>query len=109
MKKYHVIRSVLGGSDVYDENGNQVGYSLPSVLGGGEDFYDMQGNPVGQTFDDEYGMADFLGVGNDAYGVMDNEIMMGRNAWMNGDPFEQPESPDGFVTGDDFGSDPGWE
>lgn len=109
MKKYHVIRSVLGGSDVYDENGKQVGYSLPGILGGGEDFYDMQGNPVGQTFDDEYGMADFLGSGNDAYGVMDNEIMMGRNAWMNGDPFEQTEPPEGFGSGDDFGSDPGWE
>ena len=109
MKKYHVIRSALGGSDVYDENGTRVGYSLPSVLGGGEDFYDMQGNPVGQTFDDEYGMADFLGVGNDAYGVMDNEIMMGRNAWMKGDPFEQPEAPDGFGAGDYLGSDPVWD
>ncbi|MCR5566467.1 MAG: hypothetical protein K6F61_06415 [Clostridiales bacterium] len=109
MKRYHVIKSVLGGSDVYDENGNQVGYSLPSVLGGGEDFYDMQGNPVGQTFDDEYGMADFLGVGNNTYGVMDNEILMGRNAWLNGDPFEQTDAPDGFGAGDDFGSDPGWD
>jgi hypothetical protein len=36
-------------------------------------------------------MSDFVGVGNDSYGVMDQEILMGRNAWMNGDPFEQEE------------------
>ena len=67
MKRYHLIKGVLGGSDVYDENGRQVGYSLPSILGDGEDFYDMEGNAVGMSFDDEYGGA-FVGVGNDSYG-----------------------------------------
>ena len=52
MDRFHVIRHPLGGSDIFDESGKQVGYSLPSVLGGGEDFYDMDGNPVGQSFDD---------------------------------------------------------
>ena len=55
MKRYHLIRGVLGGSDVYDESGQQVGYSLPSILGDGEDFYDMEGNPVGQSFDSAFG------------------------------------------------------
>ena len=90
MKRYHLIKGVFGGSDVYDENGNQVGYSLPSVLGDGEDFFDMNGNPAGQSFDDQYGMADFVGFGNDSYGVMDREIMMGQDAWLNGDPFSDP-------------------
>ena len=93
MDRYHIIKGVFGGSDVYDSEGKQVGYSLPSVLGGGEDFYDMNGNPVGQTFDDEHGMSDFVGFGNNSYGVMDQEIMMGRNAWLNGDPFRQEENP----------------
>ena len=92
--RYHIIKGVFGGSDVYDSEGKQVGYSLPGVLGGGEDFYDMNGNPVGQTFDDEYGMSDFIGLGNNTYGVMDQEIMMGRNAWLNGDPFGKEEEPE---------------
>ena len=46
MKRYHLIRGVLGGSDVYDESGQQVGYSLPSILGDEEDFYDMEGNAI---------------------------------------------------------------
>ena len=96
MDRYHVIRHPLGGSDIYDSDGKQVGYSLPGILGDGEDFYDMNSNAVGQSFDDGYGMSDFIGFGNDSYGVMDQEIMMGRNAWLNGDPFRQEESPDGF-------------
>ena len=36
MGNYHLIRSVFGGSDVYDDSGRQVGYSLLSVLGGTE-------------------------------------------------------------------------
>ena len=93
MKRYHLIRGVLGGSDVYDESGRQVGYSLPSVLGDGEDFYDMEGNPVGMSFDDESG-GDFMGVGNGSYGMLDREILMGRNAWLNGDPFAKQEEPE---------------
>ena len=88
MGRYHVIKNALGGSDVFDADGNQVGYSLPAILGGGEDFFDMNGTPVGQSFDDPYGMSDFIGVGNDSYGFMDQEMMMGRNAWLEGDPFE---------------------
>ena len=100
MDRFHVIRHPLGGSDVYDSSGKQVGYSLPSVLGGGEDFYDMAGNPVGQTFDDEFGGADFIGVGNDSCGYMDQEIVMGRNGWLHGDPFEQKQEPDYSGLGD---------
>ena len=92
MKRYHLIKGVLGGSDVYDENGRQVRYSLPSILGDGEDFYDMEGNAVGMSFDDEYG-GDFVGVGNDSYGLMDQEILMGQNAWLHGDPFAKEEEP----------------
>ncbi len=116
MDRFHVIRHPLGGSDIYDASGKQVGYSLPSVLGGGEDFYDMDGNPVGQSFDDAYGMADFIGVGNDSYGYMDQEIIMGRNAWLHGDPFQREEEPgldglggpDPFGAGDGFDSGPDW-
>ena len=97
MDRYHIIRHPLGGSDIYDENGNRVGYSLPSILGGGEDFYDMNGTPVGQSFDDEYGMSDFIGTDNNTYGVLDQEILMGRNAWLNGDPFREENT----------GTDPG--
>ena len=105
MDRYHIIRHPLGGSDIFDENGNQVGYSLPSILGGGEDFYDMNGTPVGQSFDDEYGMSDFIGT-DSTYGVLDQEIMMGRNAWLDGDPFreENPgtDFPDSMDAGDGF-------
>ncbi len=116
MDRFHVIRHPLGGSDIYDASGKQVGYSLPSALGGGEDFYDMDGNPVGQSFDDAYGMSDFIGVGNGSYGYMDQEIIMGRNAWLHGDPFHAEEEPgpgglgslDGFEPGDGFDSGPDW-
>lgn len=119
MKKYHMIKGVLGGSDVYDENGHQVGYSLPSVFGDGEDFDDMQRNPVGMSFDDKYGMADFIGTGNGSYGYMDQEILMGQNAYLHGDPFSKPEEPDysdpfgggsdSFDPGDGFDSGSGWD
>ena len=109
MDRYHLIRHPLGGSDVYDENGNQVGYSLPSVFGDGEDFYAMDGSPAGQSFESSLGGEVFSGSGG--YGLMDQEILMGRNAWMEGDPFgkeETPEFPDfgagnGFDSGPDFG------
>ena len=32
MERYHIIKSALGGSTVYDSAGNQVGYSLPAIL-----------------------------------------------------------------------------
>ena len=121
MDRFHVIRHPLGGSDIFDSSGKQVGYSLPSVFGDGEDFYDLDGNPVGQSFDDSHGMSDFLGVGNGTYGYMDQEILMGRNAWLHGNPFEKEEEPDmpglgempgtdsfdgDFDPGDSFGSGP---
>ena len=112
MKRYHLIRSVAGGSDVYDEEGRQVGYSLPAVIGGGEDFYDMQGNPVGQSFDSAFGGEAFTGFGDGSHGFMDGEILMGRNAWLEGDPFGRPEEPgfpgDGGPDGGD-GFGPDWE
>lgn len=111
MDRFHVIRHPLGGSDIYDSSGKQVGYSLPSVFGDGEDFYDMDDNPVGQSFDDNYGMSDFLGMGNGVYGYMDQEILMGRNAWLHGDPFEKEEEsdlPDGFIGFDSFDSGDGF-
>ena len=112
MDRFHMIKHPLGGSDVYDENGNQVGYTLPSVFGDGEDFYAMNGEAVGQSFDDGHGRADFLGMGNGTYGYMDREFLMGRNAWLHGNPFEKEENPglddlDSFDigTGMDFGPD----
>ena len=89
MERYHVIKRVLGGSDVYDSAGKQVGYSLPSILGGGEDFYDMEGNPLGQSFEDAYGGEDFLGT-NGSYGFLDQEIMMGQNLYLHGELEEDP-------------------
>lgn len=99
MDRYHLIRHPLGGSDVYDSMGNQVGYSLPSILGDGEDFYDMEGNPVGQSFDSVFGGEGFMGMGDGhgSYGFMDEEIMMGRNAWLNGELFKKEEEQDQFA------------
>ena len=110
MDRFHVIKHPLGGSDVFNAEGKQVGYSLPSIFGDGEDFYDMDGNPVGQSFDDRYGTSDFLGIGNSTYGYMDQEIIMGRNAWLHGDPFGKKEEPEfsgveDFDSPDDFGPD----
>ena len=120
MERYHMIKSVLGGSDVYNEKGERVGYSLPSVLGGGEDFYDMDGKPLGLSFDDEYG-GYYIG-NNGSYGPMDREFLMGQNIYMHGDmedkqepePWESPLSgfdapePDDLGTGMDF-SDHGFD
>ena len=104
MERYHLIRHAPGGSDVYDSSGKQVGYSLPSVLGDGEDFYDMEGNPVGQSFDSCFGGEGFTGVGNSSYGFMDEEILMGRNAWLDGNPFEKRDEPL-FPEAGSFGSE----
>ena len=117
LDRFHIIKHPLGGSDVYDSSGKQVGYSLPSVFGDGEDFYDMDGNPVGQSFDDSYGMSDFIGVRNGSYGCMDQEIIMGRNAWLHGDPYQKEDSGLNGLGGmydfgsndDDFGSEPGMD
>ena len=92
MKRYQLIRSVFGGSDVFDENGNQVGYSLPSVIGDGEDFYDMKGNIIGQSYDSTFGGEQFAGT--NSFGFMDQEIMMGRNAWLEGKAFDSNEDLD---------------
>ena len=91
MAHYHIIKSAFGGSEVFDENGQQVGYSLPSVLGGGEDFFDMAGNPIGQSFTDGFGMSDFVGFDSNSYGFMNQEFMMGQDAWLEGDPFGNNE------------------
>ena len=87
MSRYFLMRNALGGSDVFDESGNRVGYSLPGVLGDGEDFFDVNGNPAGQSFGSVLGGESFTGP--DGFGFMDEEIMMGRNAWLEGDPFHQ--------------------
>lgn len=93
MEQYHIIKRSLGGSDVYDSTGKQVGYSLPNLLGDGEDFYDMDGNPVGQSYESVFGGEGFIGVGNGygSYGFLDEEILMGRNAWLNDNPFNKNE------------------
>lgn len=125
MSRYRLIKGILGGYDVYDSDGKQVGYSLPGIIGEGEDFYDMEGNPVGQSFGIGYGEEAFSG--SDASGFLDEEILMGRNAWLNGDPFskkEEPEMPEipgvgsempgfddpfGSDAGDDLFPDSGWD
>lgn len=95
MGRYHLERRILGGSDVFDSEGKQVGYSLPSILGDGEDFYDMDGKPVGQSFESVFGGEYFSGT--KASGFMDEEIVMGRNAYLDADPFEKEK---GFDCGD---------
>ena len=94
--RYHVIGRALGGSDVYDSDGKLVGYATPSIIGDGEDFFDMNGKPVGQSFDDHHGGADFIGLGNDSYGYISREILMGKDAWVNGDPFGEIEDTGDF-------------
>ena len=34
-----------------------------------------------------------MGDGHGSYGFMDEEILMGRNAWLEGDPFAKDEEP----------------
>ena len=110
MDRFHVIKHPLGGSDVFDSEGKQVGYSLPAIIGEGEDFYDMQGNPVGMSFDDKCGMSDFMGTGNGSYGYLDQEILMGRNAWLHGDPFTKEElDTSGFGVTDSFDAGNGFD
>ena len=113
MNRYHLIKGVFGGSDVYDESGKQVGYSLPAITGDGEDFYDMEGSPLGMSFDDEYG--GFYIGNNGSTGSVDPELMMGQHIYMHGDgdlgikhesdPWESSLS--GFDTpdSDDFGAE----
>ena len=84
---YLMLKNVFGGSDVYDSCGKQVGYSMPGVLGDGEDFYDMSGNLVGQSYKSPFGGEWFSGP--KAHGFMDQEFMMGQNAYLDGDPFGQ--------------------
>lgn len=119
MNRYHLIKGILGGSDVYDESGKQVGYSLPAITGDGEDFYDMEGNPLGMSFDDEYG--GFYVGNNGSTGSLDPEFLMGQHIYMHGvgdmgekhepDPWETPmpgfdsSESDAFGSGDDFGPD----
>ena len=102
MERYHIIKSVFGGSDVYDSDGNKVGYSLPSILGGGEDFYDMDGNPIGQSFDGAFGGEFFSGP--ESSGFLDEEFLMGQNLYTHGDPFKKTDS-----FSDDFDSDMGFD
>ena len=100
MDRFRIVKGVFGGSDVYDENGNQVGYSLPSILGDGEDFYDMDGNPAGQSYESVFGGEVFSG--NGAHGYMDKEFMMGQNLWSHGNPFKKERPSDDFQGLDDF-------
>ena len=90
MNQYHLIKSVFGGSDVYDDNGQKVGYSLPSVIGKGEDFYDMNGNPLGQSFEGAFGGMFFSGE-NGSHGFLDEEFMMGQNIYTDRDMGEWHE------------------
>ena len=101
MSRYHLIKSVLGGSDVYDENGQKVGYSLPAIIGKGEDFYDMDGNPLGQSFEGAFGGMFYSGE-NGSHGFLDGEYMMGQNIWMNGDMGEKREPDPWDVPPPDF-------
>ena len=116
MERFHLEKSIFGGSDVYDENGNRVGYSLPGILGDGEDFYAMDGRPVGQSFESALGGEAFTGVGDGrgSFGFMDREFLMGRNAYLHGNPFgtDGRDSGSGSPTdpwngGTDFGPDAG--
>ncbi len=101
MNRYHLIKSVFGGSDVYDENGQQIGYSLPSIIGKGEDFYDMNGNPLGQSFEGAFGGMFFSGK-NGSHGFLDEEFMMGQNIYMNGDVGEKREENQWYAPPPDF-------
>ncbi len=90
MERYHIIRNVLGGSDVFDPSGNKVGYSLPSITGEGEDFFDTDGNPVGQSFNSVLGEKTFSG--QEAYGFMDDEFCMGQNMYLHVKSFANEEN-----------------
>lgn len=67
-KKYYSVKSILGGSDFYDENGRFVGHSVPGI-GGGEDFFVVNGE-TGYSIDSVFGGQDFYGSnGTRAYSV----------------------------------------
>lgn len=63
------------------------------------------------SFDDKYGMSDFMGNANGSNGFLDQKVLMGRNAWLHGNPFEKDEpetlsfgTSDPFDTGNNFDS-----
>lgn len=97
MERYRIVKSIFGGSDVYDTSGKKVGYSLPSTLGDGEDYYDMSGNPIGQSFESVFGGEWFSGTA--AHGFIDQEFLMGQNAYLDKDPFEQKNDVESQETG----------
>ena len=68
MKRIYRVESILGGSNLYDENGNHIGYSVPGI-GGGEDYFFNNGE-TGYTVDSVINGQDYYGSdGTRAYSV----------------------------------------
>ena len=59
VKRIFRVESILGGSNFYDESGNNLGYSVPGI-GGGEDFFFSNGEN-GYTVDSVINGQDYNG------------------------------------------------
>ena len=59
MNNYYSIPSVFGGSDYFDESGNDVAYSVKSAFGG-EDIYTSDNMTI-STFESPFGGVDIAG------------------------------------------------
>ncbi len=59
MKRIYRVESILGGSNLYDEDGNHIGYSVPGI-GGGEDYFFTDGK-TGYTVDSVINGLDYYG------------------------------------------------
>ena len=102
MKRIYSIKSALGGSDFYDEDGNHIGYSVPGI-GGGEDYFWDNGG-TGYTIDSIIGNGqDYYGSdGTRAYTI--DSIFGGKTIHgdVNGFSMESPfGGTDAFIDGDD--------
>lgn len=54
------MKSVFGGTDYYDENGQRIGYAVPGI-GGGEDIF-LSNGETGYTVESILGGKDYYGI-----------------------------------------------
>ena len=98
-KRIYSVKSVLGGSDFYDENGRHIGYSVPGI-GGGEDFYGVNGE-TGYSVGSVLGGQDFYGSdGQRAYTVPGVLGGMDIHGDVNGFTIDNPLGGDGIILDD---------
>ena len=98
-KRIYSVKSILGGSDFYDENGQLIGYSVPGI-GGGEDFYGVNGE-TGYSVDSVLGGQDLYGSdGQRAYTVPGVLGGMDIHGDVNGFTIDNPLGGDDIILDD---------